>query len=264
MAAPAARPFRYEVYLIRISRSDRDGRGAPPKYYVGQTQTHVLNHGKYRPFGTRRRLAAHISEAFRHREKECRKLNDAIRHYGAEALCARVLRVVDTAEEADAAETHFIKVFDAIEHGYNVRLGGRAPPLTDAQKQSVSSGLRRHYSKKEAREAHGRAHIRDDAKLAAFTGEAVARLVHKKFYEWNGVRLILFHAHTTSGKCIPLRFSSKHQSFHTLVERANAVLRRLAQTHALPRHIEMTDKQRRSIEAALRDSSETAKLREPP
>ena len=35
------------------------------KLYIGQTVSHVLNHGKYRKFGCVKRLNSHISEAIK-------------------------------------------------------------------------------------------------------------------------------------------------------------------------------------------------------
>ena len=35
------------------------------KLYVGQTVSHVLNHGKYRKYGYQKRLESHFSEAIK-------------------------------------------------------------------------------------------------------------------------------------------------------------------------------------------------------
>jgi hypothetical protein len=57
------------------------------KVYVGQTYSHIKNHGKYRPAGYLKRFAGHISEAVTNtKQKQCTYLNNAIRMYGKESL----------------------------------------------------------------------------------------------------------------------------------------------------------------------------------
>ena len=49
------------------------------KIYVGQTVSHMLNHGKYRRYGSQKRLDSHISEAIKNnKDKQCHFLNNAI------------------------------------------------------------------------------------------------------------------------------------------------------------------------------------------
>jgi len=55
------------------------------KMYVGQTRSHYLNKGKYRPFGHIGRFKKHLSEARRiNNICSCSYLNSSINKYGAE------------------------------------------------------------------------------------------------------------------------------------------------------------------------------------
>jgi hypothetical protein len=52
------------------------------KKYIGQTRSHRLNHGKYRPFGSSGRFNDHISEANSNKKHTSRYLNHALIKYG--------------------------------------------------------------------------------------------------------------------------------------------------------------------------------------
>ena len=54
------------------------------KMYIGQTRSHYLNNGKYRPFGYMGRFKKHLNEASRiNINCSCRYLNSTINKYGA-------------------------------------------------------------------------------------------------------------------------------------------------------------------------------------
>lgn len=66
------------------------------KQYVGQTVTHRLNKGKFRPYGVRRRFAEHCSNALcntKPSQSSC--LYNAIRQHGTDAFTYRELEVCD-------------------------------------------------------------------------------------------------------------------------------------------------------------------------
>ncbi len=53
------------------------------KMYVGQTRSHYLNRGKYRPFGHLGRFKSHISESKSiTKYSACRYLNSSFNKYG--------------------------------------------------------------------------------------------------------------------------------------------------------------------------------------
>ena len=55
------------------------------KMYIGQTRSHYLNNGKYRPFGHMGRFKSHISESKNiSKYNACRYLNSAFNKYGVE------------------------------------------------------------------------------------------------------------------------------------------------------------------------------------
>lgn len=96
------------------------------KCYIGQTVSHRLNHGRYRPFGYARRFKSHVSEAMCNRKKnQCSCLANAIRKYGSEnfevVLLQRCFR-----NDLDDAEARWIEEYDSIHpNGYNLAPGGR-------------------------------------------------------------------------------------------------------------------------------------------
>lgn len=108
-----------EIYIATCIHPD-----AGLKRYVGQTRTHVLNHGKYRPFGMHKRWAQHLSEAkVNDTVRQSWKLNNAIRKYGQETFVLELLHVC-TLDWADAYEQMFISLFNTVTNGYNIQYGG--------------------------------------------------------------------------------------------------------------------------------------------
>lgn len=94
--------------------------------YVGQTVTHRLNRGKYRPFGIEGRLKDHISEATNNtKRKQCSYLNNAIRKNGPTAFTVTLLKTC-TLDELDTFEQHYIKELNTLyPNGYNLTKGGK-------------------------------------------------------------------------------------------------------------------------------------------
>ncbi len=100
---------------------------ATGKRYVGQTRTHRLNHGRYRPFGAEGRFRDHISCATRNtKADQCSALYNDIRLYGRDAFTWSQLELCDVAS-LDQREQHWIEeVGSAYPTGYNLTRGGRA------------------------------------------------------------------------------------------------------------------------------------------
>ena len=74
------------------------------KNYIGQTRSHRLNHGKYRPFGSAGRFRDHICEANSNKKNHCRYLNHALRKYGDDCFTCEKIHTcqVDELHELEA------------------------------------------------------------------------------------------------------------------------------------------------------------------
>jgi group I intron endonuclease len=128
-----------EIYLIRNKTTSR--------VYIGQTRTHIMNHGKYRPFGSWKRWQAHVSEAVGEYKHQSMKLNNAIRKYGSDDFMVFILETCEVKDLNDR-EKHYIALFDSIKNGYNLTLGGDKQFITEEGKQKVSDTLLTHFDKK--------------------------------------------------------------------------------------------------------------------
>lgn len=127
---------RSVIYRITCVHPDHAGAG-----YVGQTRTHVLNHGKYRVFGAEARWRQHVSEArVNHTQKQSWKLNNAIRKYGEEFFAVEVLGTCAVAD-ADRFEQLCIRAHDSLRSGLNLRPGGKAPPLEERARLQIARTL---------------------------------------------------------------------------------------------------------------------------
>lgn len=95
------------------------------KYYIGQTRSHRLNRGKYRPFGHIGRFKDHISETYSNKINTCKYLNSSIAKYGREHFtCELIVRC--GLNELDEYEQHFIKEYNSkYPNGYNLTEGGQ-------------------------------------------------------------------------------------------------------------------------------------------
>lgn len=95
------------------------------KLYIGQTVSHMLNHGKYRRYGSKKRLDSHFSEAMKNnKDKECRYLNNSIRKYGISKF---IVELIDTCpmDKGDETEAKYITEYNSVfPFGYNLKIGG--------------------------------------------------------------------------------------------------------------------------------------------
>lgn len=97
---------------------------ASGKKYVGQTRSHRLNHGRYRPFGADGRFRSHISEATCNtKHKSGHLLGIDIRAYGPDAFRVSTLEVCDV-DDVDDREVVWIATLNtAHPNGYNLSPG---------------------------------------------------------------------------------------------------------------------------------------------
>jgi hypothetical protein len=94
--------------------------------YVGQTRSHRLNHGLYRPFGAEGRFRDHMSCALCNtKSSQCSALYNDIRMHGVDAFKFIQLEECDI-ELLDQREKHWISELSTIHpSGYNLTDGGR-------------------------------------------------------------------------------------------------------------------------------------------
>jgi len=95
------------------------------KCYVGQTRSHRLNHGKYRPFGHLGRFRDHISEANSNKPNQSRYLNSSLLKYGSENFVCEKL-ITCKVDELDEYEVKYISELNTkFPNGYNLTDGGQ-------------------------------------------------------------------------------------------------------------------------------------------
>jgi len=94
------------------------------KSYIGQCVSHILNHKRYRPYGSKMRFYSHLSEAFSNKKGQCKFLNEDIVKYGKNDFIYEILTVC-TYEESDFYETQMIMKHNTIiPNGYNSTING--------------------------------------------------------------------------------------------------------------------------------------------
>jgi group I intron endonuclease len=116
------------------------------KMYVGQAVSHILNHGKYRPYGKDARFRCHVSEAFSKKKCQSTYLNNAIKKYGVDDFEICILEYCEI-NDADTRETYHIMNCDSLfPNGYNLKFGGKQFQHTPESKKRVSIGIHKYYS----------------------------------------------------------------------------------------------------------------------
>jgi hypothetical protein len=94
------------------------------KCYIGQTRSHRLNHGKYRPYGYLGRFKSHISGS-RSNQDHCKYLNSSIRKYGEDSFKTELIFTCKI-DELDEYEKHYIIEYKSkYPNGYNLTNGGQ-------------------------------------------------------------------------------------------------------------------------------------------
>src|SRR3954468_44650 len=148
-------PEHVKVTIYLLTNHHPDAR---LKRYVGQTRTHVLNHKVYRPFGAKKRWQQHITESQKNDSKrQCWKLNNAIRLYGADSFELEELGDCDL-DVADMFERMFISLYDVVRNGYNIQHGGRAGEKNaEESKVKITDTAKANNDKRRAEQYQGKA-----------------------------------------------------------------------------------------------------------
>ncbi len=95
--------------------------------YVGQTVSHRLNKGKYRPFGMIGRFNDHMSEAINNtKKKQCSFLNNAIRKYGRESFVVELIETCNVSQLNSQEEYYIASKNTLYPGGYNLTKGGKS------------------------------------------------------------------------------------------------------------------------------------------
>ena len=96
------------------------------KMYIGQTRSHYLNKGKYRPFGHIGRFKKHLNEASRINIKcSCKYLNSTINKYGASNFKCELLITCDIDELDEYERKYICDLNTKYPNGYNLTNGGQ-------------------------------------------------------------------------------------------------------------------------------------------
>lgn len=119
------------------------------KCYVGQTVTHKLNAGRYRPFGEQRRLHQHSSDALCNtKKKQCSYLNNAIRKNGPNVFKVEVLEYC-CLEDANDREIALIKDHNTLfPNGYNLTEGGKKGATLPSQRVKLMEKTKEQFNEK--------------------------------------------------------------------------------------------------------------------
>lgn len=129
-----------EIYKITNTNTN--------KIYVGQTVSHILNHGKYRPYGHKRRFNCHVSEAFSKKKKQCWYLNNSIKKHGKESFKVEIIEKCSI-NDADKLETKYIMKLNSLyPNGYNIKCGGKTFRHTQDSRKKVSDGVKKYFEDK--------------------------------------------------------------------------------------------------------------------
>ena len=227
------------VYLITHTASS--------KKYVGQTLTHRLNHGRYRPFGAEGRFRDHLSTAVKNTKgKQCTYLYNAIRLYGREAFTVSVLEVCDRSA-IDEREKHHITAQNTLfPHGYNLTPGGRGtmyiaaiPNDTPLSPKGKHGGSKfRSAETRQKISARGKKMCADPVRRAERAKNAKAQHLAAKLSRFKGVTVeparIEEYIHMRKGRVVVdvsgtmAYFDGKSESEESRWERARDFLRNLA------------------------------------
>lgn len=106
------------------------------KMYVGQTRSHYLNKGKYRPFGHNGRFKSHISESISPSKSKlsCSYLNSAFNKYGIENFTCELILTCDI-DDLDMYEVKYISELNTkFPNGYNLTNGGQKKGFVKGKK----------------------------------------------------------------------------------------------------------------------------------
>ena len=110
------------------------------KLYIGQAVSHILNHGKYRLYGSEGRFRCHVSESKSQKKNQCHYLNNSFRKHGEDNFKVELLEICDM-DKGDELETKYILQFNSLfPSGYNLTTGGTVFQHTEESKTRLSIG----------------------------------------------------------------------------------------------------------------------------
>lgn len=223
------------------------------KQYVGQTVTHRLNKGKYRPYGARRRFAEHCSNALcntKPSQSSC--LYNAIRLEGAEAFTYHELEVCEIGD-LDARERYWIdQQGSTYPDGYNLTSGGNkgcyhiaSVPTPPRSQPRPRGGCTSRTAETRARMSVSvKAAISSDVVKAKRSADAVLQHTAMKAARFAGVTIDTdnLDQYITIRKGLALvsaggqeaRFTGKRETSETLVARAKEFLLSISTSPATP------------------------------
>ena len=95
------------------------------KSYIGQTRSHRLNRGKYRPFGHIGRFKDHIAEANSNKKNQSRYLNSSILKYGVDKFTCSLIVECDVSDLDLYECKHIFEENTKYPNGYNLTNGGQ-------------------------------------------------------------------------------------------------------------------------------------------
>lgn len=213
------------------------------KQYVGQTVTHRLNKGKYRPYGVRRRFAEHCSNALcntKPSQSSC--LYNEIRLHGSDAFTYFELEVCPL-DNLDARERYWIdQQSSTYPAGYNLTTGGNKGSQHIATIPTPPRGQPRPRGGCASRSTDTRARMSVSVKASLSSAEAKAQRSASAKLQHSAMKAVRFAGVTidrdnldqyiTVRKGLVLvsaggqqaRFAGKHEASEALVSRAKEFL----------------------------------------
>lgn len=100
--------------------------------------------------------------------KKCSKFYNAIQKYGWDNFEHIILEKGLTLEQANKREQYYIKIYNSINNGYNIKIGGSNSPLTKNHKDKIRKSnqkvFKRKFESNEYRDKMRKAHIKSQGK----------------------------------------------------------------------------------------------------
>lgn len=200
------------------------------KQYIGQTKSHMWNHGKYRPFGYEGRFRGHISEAVRNvKKKQCTALNNAIRKYGAKKFEVKLIH-----ECKPSFLNHFEKLFiceynTIAPYGYNLNGGGGKANLTEKSRNKISESLKKYYDNEKIVKKHSMTQWKknDNLKIKKFKKKDIRKITVTKFKYFDIYEGIKLSIKISGEKYKHTKFGGKHVSLKLAYKRAKRFIRKV-------------------------------------
>lgn len=207
------------IYIIKNIKTN--------KVYIGQTLSHYLNAGKYRPFGAEKRFKSHISEAICNtKKKQCQYLNNSIRKYGSDNFIYNIIEYCKP-EETNEKEIYYIAKYNSLyPNGYNLTTGGNKTQMLENTKKQLCERTKEQFKLSKYVKYYGKNIIIDDDNLDQY--------IHLSNYDKYGG--IYYRVIINGVKTI---FVSKHNTPTELKEEVYDFLRNLSKNLKLVQHVQI-------------------------